>query len=842
MGGVGVGPGVPFVGRSAERDALRVLIASAATGRARIALVEGEAGIGKSRLLAESLQRAREQGFRVLVGVCDELERDRPLRALGEAFGVERGAADAERAELARLLRYGTGPTGPIGPVAGPSDEGWLIVQAVLDVLEDLASKGPVVLAVEDLQWADPLTLRTVHSIARSLVRLPLALLVTMRPGSHGADVDVAVADLLARGAAHVILGPLPLEEAGDLAGEVAGRPPGALLLEQVAGAGGNPLFVIELVRALDEDGALVMMDGRAEARGASLPPTLRLTILRRVSRLTEDVLNVLRAASILGATFSVSELALVTGRTAADLLPALAAARDAGLLGESVDRLGFRHDLVRNAIYHDLPLGVRKGLHREAAAVLGGAGAPVDRVASHVVLGAEAGDAEAVTWLRRAAYTVTQRAPPTAVRLLERAREITDSSDPQRVALDADLVEPLRLTGRLRDAETLARDVLAGGPEPVADVVARTGLAGVLATGGRYPEAIDQLEQAAAAASSESERQSLAATGAVLMVLGGQVERAREAAERSVAAGEQLGNDQALCQGLQALAMVALAGGFVDQAVSLAQRAVVVAQRSEAAWANPRLWHGTALADADRLEEADVVLLAGRSEAERTGNLTRLPLYHWAIADVLLAAGHWDDAVAEAQAGLALIEESATAVGDVFAHAVCAHVAYHRGETAKAHAALDQARGSVVAGPLEIGFEWLTWIEALLDESDGHSARALSSLSQMWDVNAPVRYLQIACRAMGPDLVRMALAAGDRPRASRSPRNWSAAAPTAGRRPPVGSRCAAGVSSTTIPTPCSKPSPSTATGRGPTSWPWPVRTPVSPSRASASPAKPFRC
>ncbi len=142
---------------------------------------------------------------------------------------------------------------------------------------------------------------------------------------------------------------------------------------------------------------------------------------------------------------------------------------------------------------------------------------------------------------------------------------------------------------------------------------------------------------------------------------------------------------------------MVALADGFVDRAVSLAQRAVSVAQRSEAAWTNPRLWHGTALADADRLGEADVVLRAGRSEAEQTGNVARLPLYHWAIADVRLAAGHWDDAVAEAQAGLALIEESATEVGDVFANAICAHVAFHRGE-------LGEGAGGGGRGPAQSG------------------------------------------------------------------------------------------------------------------------------------------
>ena len=385
MGGFGVGSGVRFVGRSAELDALRGVVDGAASGPARIAVVEGEAGIGKSRLLAESLGLARGQGFRVLVGACDELERDRPLRALGEAFDVEGGAAEDGRAELARLLRGGALPTDPVTHVGGPFDEGWLIVEAVLDVLEELASTGPVVLAVEDLQWADPLTLRAVHAIARRLTRLPLALLATVRAGSHGVDVAWAITDLLARGAEHVLVGPLPPEEVADLAGEVAGLPAGPLLLQQVVGAGGNPLFVIELVRALDEDGALEVLGGRAEALRASLPPTLRLTILRRLSRLPEDVVNLLRMASILGATFSVTELALVSGRTAAELLPALAAAGEAGLLGESGDRLIFRHDLVRDAIYHDLPLAVRKGLHREAAAVLDGAGAPVERVASHV-------------------------------------------------------------------------------------------------------------------------------------------------------------------------------------------------------------------------------------------------------------------------------------------------------------------------------------------------------------------------------------------------------------------------------------------------------------------------
>ena len=117
------------------------------------------------------------------------------------------------------------------------------------------------------------------------------------------------------------------------------GAPAGPRLLAQVGGAGGNPLFVIELVRALHDEGAIDLVDGRAEVGPSSLPPSLRLTLVRRLSLLPEDTLNLLRIASILGATFSLTELGLLAGRSPAQLVPALAAAVDAGLLTEAGDQ-----------------------------------------------------------------------------------------------------------------------------------------------------------------------------------------------------------------------------------------------------------------------------------------------------------------------------------------------------------------------------------------------------------------------------------------------------------------------------------------------------------------------
>jgi DNA-binding CsgD family transcriptional regulator/tetratricopeptide (TPR) repeat protein len=764
VGVVSAGSEVGLVGRVVELGVLRAVVAGAVGGRAGLAVVEGEAGIGKSRLIDETLMFARGEGFRVLRGTGDEVEQDRPLRALREALEVERAASGPRQAALVRLLDAAAGAD-RVGSSAGTVDEGWLIVEAVVDVLEELASLTPVALVVEDLQWGDALTLRALHSIARHLTRVPLALLVTVRGGSHRADVDRAIADLVARGAEHVLVEPLSAAEAAYLAGEVAGRPAGPRLLEQVGGAGGNPLFVIELVRALGDEGAIEVEGGRAEAHPASLPPSLRLTLLRRVSLLPEDALNLLRVASVLGGAFSLVELGLLAERSPARLVPALAAAVDAGLLIDSGDRLAFRHDLLREAIYQDLPMAVRKGLHRQAGVVLGRAGVPVERLAGHVVLGAESGDAEAVGWLRRAAQVAAGRAPATTVRLLERAVEISVPGDSIADEVSAELVAPLLATGRRSDAEKVARGALARDLDAGVEVMVRTSLASVLSMGARYPEAIDQLQRAAVVAP-VSQRDQLAASGSLLMVLAGQLGSARDGAERAVETGERVGDDHTLCLGLQTLAMVALAEGFVDRAVSMAQRAVIVAEDGDAAWANrlvPQLWLGTALADGDRLDEAEVVLQAGRSSAEQAGDVARLPLYHWAIAETRVAGGQWDDAVAEAQAGLSLIEENANHVGDVFAHAICAHVALHRGDRVLAQSALDEARRSLVAGPVEIGFDWMSWIAALLLEVQDQPAEALATLAETWDLCAPVRYLQASSRAMGPDLVRMALSAGDR-------------------------------------------------------------------------------
>src|SRR4051812_16255816 len=158
MAGLVAGPPLPMVGRAAELDAVRALIADTVQGSGRVVLVDGEAGMGKSRLVSEALTTAAAAGFNILSGSCDDVGRDRPLRPLLDAFVPDRqvsGPTQFEPAALARLRAAGrTLPLVP-APVGGGSDEGWLLVETVVEVVEDLASAGPVALVVEDLHWAD---------------------------------------------------------------------------------------------------------------------------------------------------------------------------------------------------------------------------------------------------------------------------------------------------------------------------------------------------------------------------------------------------------------------------------------------------------------------------------------------------------------------------------------------------------------------------------------------------------------------------------------------------------------------------------------------------------------
>ncbi|NBM18041.1 AAA family ATPase [Streptomyces sp. GC420] len=362
-------------GRAAELDRVRQAIRATAAGRGGVVLLEGEPGAGKSLLLTEAL--AGYSGCLILTGTAVEAGRDLPLSALLDCFRTPEAAG--LRSELTTLL--GTTPSYAPGlhaerraaggapaagaPAAGPAAGGSApepapgfpddapgavqdapdpslvsaAAQRITERLLELADRTPLVLVLDDLQWADAASLLVWARLARTAPHHPLLLLGARRPFPRRTELH-ALAD-----AADVItLEPLAPEEAVRLATALLGGPPAPSLRRELPLAGGNPGYIRQT--ALAED-----------------TPELLRTVARGLDFLGPEALDTLRLATLLDKSFTATALAELTGRNAAALLPPLEEALAAGVLAERGERLEFRVPLARRALAAGLPAPIRHAL-----------------------------------------------------------------------------------------------------------------------------------------------------------------------------------------------------------------------------------------------------------------------------------------------------------------------------------------------------------------------------------------------------------------------------------------------------------------------------------------------
>lgn len=771
---VGADPKGGLVGRSAELDQIRSAVRQVAGGIGQALLVTGEAGIGKTRIVVEGLDDGVDLGVRVFQGAAEELERRRPFGVIADCLAIHHSTDDASRAHIARLLDDEAIQDDDAGWFGESPSTEFRTVEAVVALVEELSTGSPVVVAVEDLQWADPSTLLVLHRLGRRLRQLPLLLVCTARPVPRTAELEGCLQGLRANGATELVLGPLDAAAVAHLVENLVHATPGHSLLRQVAGAGGNPLFVTELVGALQRDGSIELgPDGTAELTTVGIPPALPLLMLHRLSFLAPATLELLRMASILGSSFAVPDLSAVVGRPTAGLLAALEEAMAAGILEPRGELLGFRHDLIWEALYHDLPAPMRKGLHLDAGRALAGAGAPPEQVAEQLLRGASAGDAQAVDWLHRAARRAAPRAPAVAVELLQRALELADPVDPARDGLLAEQAVGLMWSGRLAEAETVCREVLGRVYDPETDGTLRLCLMQTLLGRGRIREALREADAAVASPQlSTSDRVRFHAFKASALASFGELDAAAETATRVRPAAEEVGDDLAACICLATLALVTnLRGDFVG-ALELAAEAVRLADRSAGLQAHRfplNLFLGGCLHDTDRLDAGQAALQRGRRLSEELGAKRELPLYYWGLAQGCLWSGRWDDALAECQACLELASEYGMRLhGTVFSHSIRAVIAVHRDDLTDAEQAVAAAEQELAATGPQLGSDWLLWAQALTLEASGQPGSSLATLCGAWDLCAN-QGLVSTLPLLGPDLVRLAGAAGDRLRAEQA-------------------------------------------------------------------------
>jgi len=741
----------PVFGREVEIRRIDELIGSVVEGSGQVLVLAGEAGIGKSHLARAAMARARTAGALVGSGGADEFEQQRPgrmLAALCAGLGVD--FDDLRR---------------PVSEAEGPLiDPAYSVVERFVDAVEHLGVARPLLLVVEDLHWADELSLRAIGSIVRRVGPLPVGVVATLRPTPRPPRLHRFLQVCERAGGEALHLAGLDAAAVANLVASQTGAALGESLRQRLEAAAGNPLFVTELIQALDDEGALRIQAGVIETDAASVPAGLASTVTQRVAALAPDAIEFLRLASLLGGQFRLDELATIAGRTVVDVAGRLREAVDAGLITGQGTELTFRHDLLREAVYTDIPPAIRADLHLAAGRALAATGAPAPKVARHLAVGSRAGDLTAVDWLLRAAQETVRLDTAAATSFYEQALSLAPPDWPERAEVESTLVEMLAWAGHLDEAQSRAASLLDRSLRPADELLARRAYAAVLSTDGQLAAAVEHLQQTVALPNPDPVVHGILQCAAAGMSVIAAIGTPTAAAE--VATPYLETHDPTLaCWAHHTMAVAAVAAGAYDDHLRHARTARNLLDHTYVpplGFLIPHTWVATALHHLDDPQGAQEAVATARCRAEERGDLGLLMHAIAATAGLHLIYGAFDDAVSEAVTGLALADETDDNAQRLLLHAVAAIVALDRGD-------LSEADGHITAGETAFaaasrhpfGLDLLVWARAKLLEIAGEPDRARLALLAVWERTTDLRGL-VQWRYLGPDLIRLSVATGD--------------------------------------------------------------------------------
>ena len=744
--------------------------------------VEGEPGIGKSSLVAEAMA-ANDPGWDIGWGMADQLTERLPLRVMLECLQVRLGSPDPRRAHAAELLRNKQQSLFAGGDASATG------VEVLVTLVDELCAVAPLVLVIDDLQWADESSLVVWHQLAASIGQQRLLLIGTCRPTPRRLAVEQVRAAVARRGGAVLTLEPLPETDVAALVTAMVGAPPGDSLRRLTAQAAGNPLYVRELIDAFVRDQA-VQIKPVAEVTlpGAQLPGSLTGVLTERLSSVSAETAQMLRAAALLGGRFAPADLAVVLRRPVSDLAAVLDEAVTAGILADSGPELVFRHPLIRQALYESMPLALRTALHAEAARELAAVGADVLSVAQQL---SAAGRPKgwALEWLIQAASALATRAPQLAVELLRRELDETPSGSQAWDGLMTSLVWAQLAAGSYQEAVRQASWALTVMTDPGRRAETYWILAHAEVSTGHGDDAIATVRQALAPADLPGDWH------ARMLALLSMLERgradgfnaARTFARLALAAAEDAGDPFATAHALFDLWLTCSVRRDHAAALGHIDRALLVLG-DDAGHADLRLIaldaRTFALQNLDRWPQAELALRDAREFAQRTGSPDRAT---WTNAAVLRYwLGQWDDALAELGSDSTdpfgmmyfFLRDRASAL---LLHGLTALIAGRREQRTMADEQLEKG----LALPIENvtdreNQDFLVAAHALALEQSGETRQAMETLAVLLTRRDGEMTL---IHQWLPELVRLALAAGDRETAQAAARACQAEA-TAETRP----------------------------------------------------------
>ncbi|HET8580081.1 MAG TPA: AAA family ATPase [Nitrospiraceae bacterium] len=473
---------IPLVGRIEEREQISGLLDGAMAGNGRSILVLGEAGIGKSKLVEWAMEEWAARGGITARGRCIEFIDPIPYQPILDAIGCI--------ADVTGITGFASGEPGalPITPedltvgaisVREGSDRNWppgklRLFGWLLTRLEKAGRHRPLLIVVEDLQWADA---STMDFLAYMLERAPdrrLLILVTARPSGSRIRHDAGVERVSRYCAASIQLGPLTPAETSELVHVLIGKPQIATRMQGLIypETEGNPLFIIETIRLLEQQGRLTQSkvslnsadDPGRIMPGSAIPDGVRLAVEQRLRLLDSAALRVARIASVLGRSFDEELLSMVAGVGANRLSQAIGLLIHAGIFDRENASYRFTHDKIRAVCYENLQVRLRRVYHARAAAALSEmSDVPIQRLAWHQ-LSAGQWNLAASSWERAGdharavhAYEEAFGAYQHAIKCMgSETREATETMNIKRIRLLFKCDEVLAVLGRPSDRRTI--------------------------------------------------------------------------------------------------------------------------------------------------------------------------------------------------------------------------------------------------------------------------------------------------------------------------------------------------------------------------------------------------
>jgi DNA-binding CsgD family transcriptional regulator len=705
-------PAREFHGRDAELALIRGELERHSDGAPAVFIVEGASGMGKSRLLAEVSTIAHSLGIRVGSSAADSSETVVELATLLAALfdGAEPLLDPREFTTLH----------------AQPEQRFWLL-RDLQALLERAALEQPLLIAIDDAHWADGGTAAAIRTLSMRLMGLPIAWVIALRPPREATPVVHALDQLKQEGASSILLGPLDDAAVAQLAADMLAARPDESVLEQLAAADGSPFIVVETLLGLQEEDRIRIVDGRAELIEGQLPHRVHVKMRARLGRLSDEASDAATVAASLGRTFTFDELARTLGRPASDLLAPVGELLEANLLVERDEKLGFWHDITREAVRASVPVTARRALDRQAAGVLLEAGALPVEVAVQLAASAEPGDEVAIDTLLGAAKALATTDPETAAQFGRRALEIAPAHHPQRGDIVGTTAIALHVAGNSEEAIAFADRALRETLPAVQEAEVRLSIAGMFAISpeirigaGRLALNLPDLP--------ETLRARHLACLFHNLVTAGRIEEARAVLEDARAALESV--DDARASFTLRVAESALDyaddrfGRSFDLITSAYRDGIFAGDDQRLRLAH--MWRGELLSIADRYDEALALAADGLAAAQRDRQGWAYQMFETWHGRMLLRTGRLSEALAVLEGRFALEDGThAASVLDVAGIVALGHLAIHTGDARQARRLSDIAQVMFERGTPAVRRHaaWLLALSAMA-EGDAETAR----------------------------------------------------------------------------------------------------------------------